>query len=351
MSAKLVKEAFGSVSLYSILQVDKTATSEQLKRAYYKAALRFHPDKQVGATAEAALEATKKFQALGFIHSLLSDSTRKAQYDRSGKLNDVDDEATEDVAAGAWYDYWRGFFAPVTEEAVLAFEKSYRGSDEEKADILRSYTSNKGDLDGILTEIMCCTEEDAPRFVKIIQAAIREGEVKAIKKFINEYGAGEEEEDNDDDDEKEEMGASASSSSKRADTGSGDGKKVKKSQSLKPTAKGMATAKRASTARAVNASKEALEADALLKDLREKFLAKKGASKTADTGAGGEPSLTDLLMANRESRQGRFSDILSRYETDGKKSKAKKGRGEDLMIEDDSKMEESGESPKRRARK
>ena len=351
MSAKIVKEAFGSVSLYSILQVDKTATSEQLKRAYYKAALRFHPDKQVGATAEAALEATKKFQALGFIHSLLSDSTRKAQYDRSGKLSDVDDEAIDDVAAGAWYDYWRGFFAPVTEEAVLAFEKSYRCSDEEKADILRSYTSNKGDLDGILTEIMCCTEEDAPRFVKIIQAAIREGEVKAIKKFINEYGTGEEEEDDDADNDEEEKGASASSSSKRADSGSGDDKKVKKSKSLKPTAKGMATAKRASTARAVNASKEALEAEALLKDLREKFLAKKGASKSADTGAGGEPSLTDLLMANRESRQGRFSDILSKYESaDGRKSKAKKGRGEDLMIEDGSKMEESGESPKRRAR-
>lgn len=191
MSAKIVKEAFGSTSLYLILQVEKTATSEQLKRAYYKAALRYHPDKQAGASAEAALEATKKFQALGFIHSLLSDSSRRAQYDRSGRLDDVDDETTDDVAAGAWYDYWRDFFAPVTEEAVLAFEKSYRGSEEEKGDILRSYDVNKGNLDGVLSDIMCSTEEDAPRFVKVIQKAIRAEEVKAHKKFVNEYGTGE----------------------------------------------------------------------------------------------------------------------------------------------------------------
>jgi len=342
MSAKIVKEAFGSVSLYSILQVEKTATSEQLKRAYYKAALRFHPDKQVGASAEAALEATKKFQALGFIHSLLSDASRRAQYDRSGRLGDVDDEGTDDVAAGAWYDYWRDFFAPVTEEAVIAFEKSYRGSEEERADVLRSFETHKGDLDGVMSDIMCSTEEDASRFVKIIQKAIRADEVKAHKRFINEHGSGthEEEEDaNDEEEEEKEESSSSSSSSSSSRTRT----------RTKPTAKGMVAAKRASQARATAATKEAKEADELLKDLREKFLAKKGGG-----GGGGEPSLTDLLMANRESRQGKFADIVSKYESaesnrggGGGKGKGGRGRGreETMMIED------VDESPKRRARK
>ena len=340
MSAKIVKEAFGSASLYSILQVEKTATSEQLKRAYYKAALRFHPDKQVGASAEAALEATKKFQALGFIHSLLSDASRRAQYDRSGRLGDVDDEGVDDVAAGAWYDYWRDFFAPVTEEAVIAFEKSYRGSDEERADVLRSYESHRGDLDGVMSDIMCSTEDDASRFVKIIQKAIRADEVKAHKRFINEHGSGTHDDDEDDgEEEDEESSSSSSSSSSRTRT------------RTKPSAKGMVAAKRASQARATAASKEAKEADELLKDLREKFLAKKGGG---GGGGGGEPSLTDLLMANRESRQGKFADIVSKYESaesnrggGGGKGKGGRGRGreETMMIED------VDESPKRRARK
>ena len=338
MSAKIVKEAFGSASLYSILQVEKTATSEQLKRAYYKAALRFHPDKQVGASTEAALEATKKFQALGFIHSLLSDASRRAQYDRSGRLGDVDDEGVDDVAAGAWYDYWRDFFAPVTEEAVIAFEKSYRGSDEERADVLRSYESHRGDLDGVMSDIMCSTEDDASRFVKIIQKAIRADEVKAHKRFINEHGSGTHDDDDEEEEEEEESSSSSSSSSSRTKT------------RTKPSAKGMVAAKRASQARATAASKEAKEADELLKDLREKFLAKKGGGG----GGGGEPSLTDLLMANRESRQGKFADIVSKYESaesnrggGGGKGKGGRGRGreETMMIED------VDESPKRRARK
>ena len=111
-------------------------------------------------------------------------------------------------------------------------------------------------------------------------------------------------------------------------------------------------AKRASQARATAASKEAKEADELLKDLREKFLAKKGGG--GGGGGGGEPSLTDLLMANRESRQGKFADIVSKYESaesnrggGGGKGKGGRGRGreETMMIED------VDESPKRRARK
>jgi DnaJ family protein C protein 9 len=351
MSAKIVKEAFGSTSLYSILQVEKTATSEQLKRAYYKAALRYHPDKQAGASAEAALEATKKFQALGFIHSLLSDSSRRAQYDRSGRLDDVDDETTDDVAAGAWYDYWRDFFAPVTEEAVLAFEKSYRGSEEEKGDILRSYDVNKGNLDGVLSDIMCSTEEDAPRFVKIIQKAIRAEEVKAHKKFVNEYGTGEDvdEDDNDNDVNDIEEGEGGPSSSSAA---GGRMKKTSSASTKKPTAKGIVAAKRAAQARATAASREAKEAEELLSDLKAKFLAKKGGGG----GGGGEPSLTDLLMANRESRQNKFADILSKYDSSegrgGGGGKGGKSRGREMMIEDGSRMEEeSGESPKRRARK
>ena len=81
MSASLVAECFGKgASLYAVLGVDKGASEAQLRRAYYKKALAWHPDK------DASPAATKKFQALSFIHALLADKARRAQYDRAGRL-------------------------------------------------------------------------------------------------------------------------------------------------------------------------------------------------------------------------------------------------------------------------
>jgi curved DNA-binding protein CbpA len=39
--AALVRECFGDASAYDILGVDKKATQEQIKRAYYKKALQW----------------------------------------------------------------------------------------------------------------------------------------------------------------------------------------------------------------------------------------------------------------------------------------------------------------------
>jgi DnaJ homolog subfamily C member 9 len=83
-----------------------------------------HPDK-----AGDDPEATKRFQALSYIHSILSDKAKRAVYDRRGKLEDVEDDegGGDEEAAEMWRSYWREFFPPVTEEAVVAFEKEYRG--------------------------------------------------------------------------------------------------------------------------------------------------------------------------------------------------------------------------------
>ena len=60
MSSSLVAECFGKgTSLYAVLGVEKGASEAQLRRAYYKKALAWHPDK------DASPAATKKFQALG----------------------------------------------------------------------------------------------------------------------------------------------------------------------------------------------------------------------------------------------------------------------------------------------
>ena len=68
-----------SKDYYSILGVDKNASEEQIKKAYRKKAMQFHPDKNPGdASAEA------KFKEAAEAYDVLSDANKKSNYDRFG---------------------------------------------------------------------------------------------------------------------------------------------------------------------------------------------------------------------------------------------------------------------------
>src|ERR1019366_5045537 len=64
---------------YKTLSVEKTASKDDLKKAFYKLAHRYHPDKNKGND-----EASKKFKEASEAYSVLSDDTKRAQYDRFG---------------------------------------------------------------------------------------------------------------------------------------------------------------------------------------------------------------------------------------------------------------------------
>ena len=100
-ASNFIKQIFGEKSLYDILEVQKSASEEQIKKAYRKLALKHHPDR--GGDAE-------KFKALSLVHSILSDSSKRSVYDQTGDLDteDVSDEAT------FWYDYFRKLFPKLT---------------------------------------------------------------------------------------------------------------------------------------------------------------------------------------------------------------------------------------------
>lgn len=67
---------------YSILGVDKNASEEQIKKAYRKKAMQYHPDKNQGdPTAET------KFKEAAEAYEVLSDATKKSNYDRFGSAN------------------------------------------------------------------------------------------------------------------------------------------------------------------------------------------------------------------------------------------------------------------------
>lgn len=65
---------------YSILNVKKSATSNEIKKAYRKLAKELHPDKNKDDP-----NASEKFQDLGAAYEVLSDADKRKKYDRCGE--------------------------------------------------------------------------------------------------------------------------------------------------------------------------------------------------------------------------------------------------------------------------
>ncbi|MDR1005233.1 MAG: molecular chaperone DnaJ [Bacteroidales bacterium] len=64
---------------YEVLGVSKTATADELKKAYRKLALKYHPDKNPGDK-----EAEEKFKEAAEAYEILSNADKKARYDQFG---------------------------------------------------------------------------------------------------------------------------------------------------------------------------------------------------------------------------------------------------------------------------
>ncbi|XP_056642479.1 dnaJ homolog subfamily B member 6 isoform X1 [Diorhabda carinulata] len=65
------------VDYYRVLEVLKTATTAEIKKAYRKLALKWHPDKN----PDNLEEATKKFKEISEAYEVLSDDTKRKIYD------------------------------------------------------------------------------------------------------------------------------------------------------------------------------------------------------------------------------------------------------------------------------
>ncbi|MBO5761766.1 MAG: DnaJ domain-containing protein [Lentisphaeria bacterium] len=68
-----------AVDFYSTLGVARTATADEIKKAYRKLAIQYHPDRNPGDK-----EAEKKFKELSQAYEVLSDEKKRAQYDQFG---------------------------------------------------------------------------------------------------------------------------------------------------------------------------------------------------------------------------------------------------------------------------
>ncbi len=66
---------------YKTLGISKDASSEEIKKAYRKLALKYHPDRGGGE------EASKEFKKVNEAYQVLSDPQKRSQYDQFGKTD------------------------------------------------------------------------------------------------------------------------------------------------------------------------------------------------------------------------------------------------------------------------
>ncbi|MBD5273541.1 MAG: molecular chaperone DnaJ [Bacteroides sp.] len=69
---------------YEVLGVGKNATADEIKKAYRKMAIKFHPDKYAQASEDEKKAAEEKFKEAAEAYDVLSDADKRARYDQFG---------------------------------------------------------------------------------------------------------------------------------------------------------------------------------------------------------------------------------------------------------------------------
>jgi curved DNA-binding protein len=88
-------ECMGAKDYYEVLGIKKGASSDDIKKAYRKLAVKYHPDKNPGdKTAE------EKFKEINEAYAVLSDPQKKAQYDQFGSSGFHQRYSQEDIFRG-----------------------------------------------------------------------------------------------------------------------------------------------------------------------------------------------------------------------------------------------------------
>ena len=83
---------------YEVLDVSKDASKEEIKRAYRKLALKYHPDRNKAPDAES------QFKEISEAYAVLSDDEKRSQYDRFGHAGINGRYTPEDMYGGVDFE-------------------------------------------------------------------------------------------------------------------------------------------------------------------------------------------------------------------------------------------------------
>ncbi|EAA09682.3 AGAP004849-PA [Anopheles gambiae str. PEST] len=174
---EVCEKYYGTKNIYELFGVEKSASDQEIKKAYYRLSLQTHPDRVPESDKQ---EATEKFKVLSKLYNILSNKDSRAIYDERGTVDDDDNASTN------WLARWQQFFKPLTTEDIDNYQKSYVGSETERNDIKRAYLRGKGCKNSMMCTVPFMQCEDEPRIAAIVQEMIDSKEVPEYKIFTNE---------------------------------------------------------------------------------------------------------------------------------------------------------------------
>ncbi len=88
------------IDYYKILGINKTASEKEIKKAYRKLAVKYHPDKNKGNK-----QAEEKFKEINEAYTVLSDPEKRKKYDKYGHDWEKFEQAEQN---GAHFDFGQG---------------------------------------------------------------------------------------------------------------------------------------------------------------------------------------------------------------------------------------------------
>ena len=95
-------------TFYEILNIPKDASNEDIKKAYRKLAIKYHPDKAPDNKKE---EYTENFKKISEAYGILSDEEKRNIYDKFGKEAALDNEQNHHHRGGINpFDIFNQFF-------------------------------------------------------------------------------------------------------------------------------------------------------------------------------------------------------------------------------------------------
>ena len=171
--------------LYTALGLTRSATAEEIRKAYRKKALTCHPDKFNNKSEKEKETAHVEFQRIGFAYAVLSDEKRKKTYDATGSTAE---SAFADADEMGWEAYFETLFTRIDRGALDADKKKYQGSEDEKEDLIEAYKAEKGSLPAILEHIPHATHDDEERLISVVNGLIANGELESTKKWTSTSG-------------------------------------------------------------------------------------------------------------------------------------------------------------------
>lgn len=80
----MFQQNINNKELYEILGVSNDASSNDIKKAYRKLAMKYHPDRSSGKTEEEKKNCEDKFKKISAAYDILSDEQKKQKYDQFG---------------------------------------------------------------------------------------------------------------------------------------------------------------------------------------------------------------------------------------------------------------------------